>query len=285
MSASSCHSAICLPHFTCWEGAVGLEVVVLPQSVKIPYFCSGPISVDPICPQPTPAWLSGPAQPPARRAPMAVDETGRSREARGPRFYGRLVGTKVLDDRLEFGLSDSRSICCPCVPTRAVRRRQGLPNGVRTNRGSGEVNQSLGSPREPPFMGDGDGDDSTSPEAESNQRSWDARSQTFARRGLLPLALATRSPRSTKASEGGLAFRPTRRRRAPFDSLTIFYNSIRFNRFYISFTIHRSHSYFNYTFNRPPTRPGASTRWSRTGATSGRCVDIYIYIYIHTYTL
>ena len=29
---------------------------LFPQSVKIHYFCSGPISVDPICPQPKEEW-------------------------------------------------------------------------------------------------------------------------------------------------------------------------------------------------------------------------------------
>ena len=30
-----------------------VRAYLFPQSVKIHYFCSGPISVDPICPQPT----------------------------------------------------------------------------------------------------------------------------------------------------------------------------------------------------------------------------------------
>ena len=41
-----------------------VRAYLFPQSVKIKYFCSGPISVDPICPQPTGAGC----EPPALRA-------------------------------------------------------------------------------------------------------------------------------------------------------------------------------------------------------------------------
>ena len=48
---------------TCFYIPKSARVYLFPQSVKIHFFCSGPISVDPICPQPTravrPAARSG----------------------------------------------------------------------------------------------------------------------------------------------------------------------------------------------------------------------------------
>ena len=38
---------------TCFYIHKSARVYLFPQSVKIDYFCSGPISVDPICPQPS----------------------------------------------------------------------------------------------------------------------------------------------------------------------------------------------------------------------------------------
>ena len=39
------------------------RVYLFPQSVKIHYFCSGPISVDPICPQPSGVYCPSKQQP------------------------------------------------------------------------------------------------------------------------------------------------------------------------------------------------------------------------------
>ena len=77
--------------------------VPFPQSVKIPYFCSGPISVDPICPQPkgrhpgVPAARRGAARcAPRPRLPPGL----RGYLARGMKIHGACLNSMLFSNSM-----------------------------------------------------------------------------------------------------------------------------------------------------------------------------------------
>ena len=85
---------------------------LFPQSVKVHYFCSSPISVDPVCPQANPSLPGGRRGPPARRA-----VAGRRRQGRGPEPAAAAPSLMVLPPAV--GGAASCSWWC-CIPLLAV---------------------------------------------------------------------------------------------------------------------------------------------------------------------